>query len=156
MSSADVIIWIASILLITAVGLFIAAPLFDQVFAGRRSAPSDESEQLEHEYALALQALRELEFDHAMGKLDAGDYRTLRERLEKRALAAMGEREKTRRQQPMDYAAPTAAWSQPITPARTVTMHFCPQCGTRISRAHHFCANCGVALALPSSAGEMR
>src|SRR5262249_13497846 len=151
-SSADVIIWIASILLITAVGLFVAAPLSDQVFAGRRSALSAEPEQRRHEYALALQALRELEFDHAMGKLDAGDYRVLRERLEKRALAAMGGGDKAPRQRLTNYVAPPPAQSQSITPAHTVTVNFCPQCSTRISRAHNFCANCGAVLALPSGA----
>jgi predicted RNA-binding Zn-ribbon protein involved in translation (DUF1610 family) len=151
-SSADVIIWIASILLITAVGLFIAAPLSEQVFAGRRSAFGADSEQREHEYTLALQALRDLEFDHAMGKLDAGDYHVLRDRLEKRALAAMAGPEKTPRQRLMDQVAPAAAWPRSITPARAITVHFCPQCGTRIGGAHNFCANCGAALALPSTA----
>jgi cytochrome c-type biogenesis protein CcmI len=147
-----VIIWIASILLISAVALFIAAPLTDQVFAGRRSALSTGSDQREHEYVLALQGLRELEFDHAMGKLDAGDYHVLRDRLEKRALAAMSVREKTVRQRPTEQAAPAVAEPQPIMPARAVTVRFCPQCGTRIGPTHNFCANCGVALALPSLA----
>ncbi len=137
--------------MVTAVGLFIAAPLSDQVFARRRSGLSAGSEQREHEYALALQALRELEFDHAMGKLDASDYHTLRERLEKRALAAMGGWDKTPQPRPI---APTVqmARSQSNVPARTVTMCFCPQCGTRIGRAHNFCANCGAAITLTLAA----
>jgi cytochrome c-type biogenesis protein CcmI len=140
-SSADVVIWVAAILLIIAVGLFIAAPLSDHVLAGRGSALSAESKWREHEHALAVQALRELEFDQAMGKLDASDYRALRERLENRALAAMSEREKTPRQS-FDRVAPT----------RTVTVNFCHQCGTRIGRAHSFCANCGERLAVTSIA----
>ena len=135
------VIWIAAILMITAVGLFIAAPLSDQVFARRSSAISTESERREHEHALALQALRELEFDQAMGKLDASDYRALREKLETRALAAMGGREKTPSQS-----------SDHVAPVRTVTVNFCTQCGTRIGRAHNFCANCGEQLAVTSIA----
>ena len=146
------VIWVAAILLITAVALFIAAPLSDHVLAGRRSAISTESEWREHEHALAIQALRELEFDQAMGKLDAGDYSALRERLENRALAAMSGQEKAPRQSPPDHAAQAAAWPQLIAPARTVIVNFCPHCGTRISRAHNFCANCGAALAMTSTA----
>jgi hypothetical protein len=77
-----VVIWVAAILLIIAVALFIAAPLIDPVLGSRRSVISAESERREHEHALSIQALRDLEFDHAMGKLDAADYRVLRERLE--------------------------------------------------------------------------
>ena len=146
------IIWIAAILMITAVGLFIAAPLSDQVFAGHSSVISADSERREHDHALAVQALRELEFDQAMGKLDAGDYRILRERLENRALAAMSGREKTPGQPLLDSIVQAPAWPQTITPARTVTVNFCPQCGTRIGRAHNFCANCGSALTVTSIA----
>lgn len=146
------VIWTAAILLIIAVALFIAAPLSDHVIAGRSSAISTELERREHEHALAVQALRELEFDQAMGKLDAGDYRALRERLENRALAAMSGWEKAPRQRPADHVAPAAAEPQPIAPTRTVTVNFCPQCGTRISRAHNFCANCGASLAVTSIA----
>ena len=89
------VIWVAAILLIIAVALFVAAPLSDPLFGGRRSSISAESERREHEHGLAIQALRDLEFDHAMGKLDAGDYRVLRERLEIRALAAMQHRHRS-------------------------------------------------------------
>jgi cytochrome c-type biogenesis protein CcmI len=147
-----VVIWIAAILMITAVGLFIAAPLTDQVFAGHSSAISAEWERREHEHALAVQGLRELEFDQAMGKLEAGDYRLLRERLENRALAAMSGREKTPGQPSPHHVVQAPAWPQTITPARTVTVNFCPQCGTRIGREHNFCANCGAALAVTSIA----
>jgi len=147
-----VVIWIAAILMITAVGLFIAAPLSDQVFAGHRSAIRVEADRREHEHALALQALRELEFDQAMGKLDAGDYCILRERLENRALAAMSGREKTPRQPSPDHVMQAAALPQTITPARTITVNFCPQCGTKMGGAHNFCANCGAALAVTSIA----
>ena len=148
------IIWVAAILLITAVGLFVAAPLSDNVFGGRGSTSSPDSERRDHEHSLAVQALRELEFDHAMGKLDADDYRALKEKLEHRALAAMGKREEAPRQFSLDRTAPVAARSQSIAPARTIVVNFCPQCGTRIGRAHNFCANCGTPLAVTAVAVE--
>jgi cytochrome c-type biogenesis protein CcmI len=141
-----VTIWMAAILLIAAVGLFVAAPLSDQVLGDGSSTSSGQSERCEHEHGLAVQALRELEFDHAMGKLDAGDYRALKEKLENRALAAMARREQAPRPSPSAPAAPVAASPQSISPARIVALNFCPQCGTRAGAAHKFCANCGAAL----------
>ena len=145
------VIWVAAILLIIAVALFVAAPLSDPLFGGRRSSISAESERREHEHGLAIQALRDLEFDHAMGKLDACDYRVLRERLETRALAAMGGREKMPRYSSMDGVAPVVISSQSVGVARTATVNFCPRCGTRIGLAHNFCANCGAVLAITAT-----
>jgi cytochrome c-type biogenesis protein CcmI len=147
-----VAIWLAAILLIAAVALFIAAPLSDNVLGGRSAASNAELKRREHEHALAVQALRDLEFDHAMGKLDARDYQVLRERLEIRALAAMGEVEKTHCEPPQDHIAPIAAWSQSSAAAQAAIVNFCPQCGTRIGAAHNFCANCGAALAVAATA----
>ena len=114
------VIWFAAILLIAAIGLFIAAPLSDQVLTGRRSAPNADLEQREHEYALALQALRELEFDHAMGKLDEGDYHRLKDRLEKRALAAMSGRGEMMRQRLTEQTVGAATSPQPMMPDRAM------------------------------------
>jgi cytochrome c-type biogenesis protein CcmI len=143
--NGDMVIWLAAILLITAVGLFVAAPLSERVVS-RNSTISPEEEQRKHEHALAVQALRELEFDRAMGKLDAGDYQGLKERLEKRELAAMGAQHRTARQSPSDNVQRAVVSSPPADPPPVVTVNFCPGCGTRISPAHHFCSNCGVAL----------
>jgi cytochrome c-type biogenesis protein CcmI len=106
-----VVIWVAAILVVAAVALFVAAPLSDDASDGGRPATGGESERHEHEHALAVQALRELEFDHAMGKLDADDYRALRQRLEIRALAGMSVRASS-----PDRIAPAVAPSQSIAP----------------------------------------
>jgi cytochrome c-type biogenesis protein CcmI len=151
-----VVIWFAAMLLIAAVGLFIAAPLSDQASGGPRSAISDESKRREHEHALAVQGLRELEFDQAMGKVDAGDYRVLRSKLENRALAALSAGDKADRQSARDRLATVAALSEPIAAARTAILNFCPQCGSRVDSAHHFCASCGAALAVTAAAAKMK
>ena len=82
--------YVAAILIVAAVALFVAAPLSGG-FPRRRGASIREleHERLEHERGLAVQGLRELEFDHEMGKLDEGDYRELKRSLEERALGAM-------------------------------------------------------------------
>ncbi len=141
-------IWIAAVLIVGAVALFIAAPLTDGLVERRNAAANVEMGRREHQRALAVQALRELEFDHEMGKLGDEDYRSLRERLEIRALTAMDGLEEARRlsllQPPSDRIGLAAGSSQTT---RAVTMNFCPQCGTRLGLAHNFCANCGAALA---------
>jgi hypothetical protein len=75
------------LLLTASVALFVAAPL-TEVFAARRRT-TDATARLEHDRGLALAAIRELEFDHAMGKIADAEFQTLRARLEDRALTAM-------------------------------------------------------------------
>jgi hypothetical protein len=85
-----VTIWIAALMLIGSVALFVAAPL-TEVFAarGRTTNEGAEATALEHQRELALSAIRELDFDYATGKIAEADFRTIRERLEGRALEAM-------------------------------------------------------------------
>jgi cytochrome c-type biogenesis protein CcmH/NrfG len=80
---------LAMLLLAAAVALFVAAPLTEVFKSHLRSGASADSVRLEHERGLALAALRELEFDHAMGKIADAEFQTLRARLETRALTAM-------------------------------------------------------------------
>ncbi|HZP44273.1 MAG TPA: hypothetical protein VFB15_01370 [Candidatus Binataceae bacterium] len=83
-------VWIAALMLMIAVALFVAAPLAEG-FAIRPQSRSREAEiaQLEHEHRLALAAIREIDFDHAMGKISDSEYQMLRHRFETRALTAM-------------------------------------------------------------------
>src|SRR6516164_5487609 len=82
-------------MIVAGVALFVAAPLGGGIFPRRqRSASELDRERLEHERGLAVQGLRELEFDREMGKLSDTDYESLHDALEQRALAAMAALEK--------------------------------------------------------------
>lgn len=143
------VIWIAAVLMITAVALFVAAPLSDQQSGGTDLPPGAEAESYDHEHALAVQALRDLEFDHAMGKLDGDDYRALRQRLEIRALAtAVPPNRAATSALPERTVEVAPPWS---TVARAAVVNFCIQCGARFDQAHHFCANCGAGRAIQTS-----
>jgi len=85
-----VTIWIAALMLIGSVALFVAAPL-TEVFTMRPHGNDQDAEaaRLEHQRGLATAAIRELEFDYATGKIAEADFRALRARLEERALEAM-------------------------------------------------------------------
>ena len=81
-------IWIAALMLIGSVALFVAAPL-TEVFTSRPADEDAEAARLEHQRSLATAALRDLEFDYATGKIAEGDFRAIRAGLERRALEVM-------------------------------------------------------------------
>ncbi|MGH8013188.1 MAG: zinc-ribbon domain-containing protein [Candidatus Binataceae bacterium] len=141
--------YFVSILIVMAVALFVAAPLSGN-FSHRRRGKSDlDFERLEHERGLAMQGLRELEFDHEMGKLEESDYDDLKKVLEARALQAMSELEKLRAQMRASQirAVPRrvrAAMAASIMPERRI--NFCPQCGARAAATQNYCAQCGTSI----------
>lgn len=163
--------YLAAILIIAAVALFVAAPLSGGFPRRRRSTTLQlELERLEHERGLAMQGLRELEFDHEMGKLDEVDYHNLKRSLEDRALSAMTAIERARGAMRAGTIQPAArparialarvglaAAPAPRAPsARGMAgaagaghppgVNFCPQCGVRAGTGHNFCAECGASL----------
>ena len=154
--------WLAAFMLVAAVALFVAAPLTEGFFR-RRGRSTDELalEHLEHDRQLAMQGLRELEFDHAMGKVDEADYANLCATLERRALAAMSALERARRDEhgvtlrlASRRARPTASPPSPAAPrvAPTQRIKFCPQCGAAVGAGYNFCAECGTSLAVGARA----
>ncbi len=127
----------------------------------------------------ALRAIKELEFDHQVGKIDAADYQRLNERLRRQAItllqqleqitplsAALDEQleaEIAQRRQARPASTPakpvSAPVMQPVATAAGAT-HFCTQCGARLDTSFKFCANCGasvtagtVAVAVEKSGG---
>lgn len=161
----DTAIYLAAILIVAAAALFVAAPLIEGVRPRRRSV-APERERLEHQRALAVQGLRELEFDHEMGKLDEGDYAALKRTLEERALAAMTALQRPSAPPSANGAAAVTPGSDPhlplappsanrIAPAmpglapglqRTAGAHFCPQCGGRLNGDASACSACAAAV----------
>ncbi len=106
---------VAAALIVAGVALFVAAPLgIGLVGARAKSSGELQVERHEHERALAVQGLRELEFDREMGKLSAADYDSMHQALEARALTAMAAVEKLRA---IDKPASSKPSVTPLTPA---------------------------------------
>jgi hypothetical protein len=92
--------YIAAFLIIMGVALYVAAPLSGGLaIRARKTREEMERDHWEHEHALAVQGLRELEFDREMGKLSDLDYDSLKTSLENRALTAMSAIERFKEQE---------------------------------------------------------
>jgi hypothetical protein len=103
-------------------------------------------------HAVALGALREIEFDRATGKLSDADYDVLHRRYTTAALVAM-RAESAERAKPRAPAKPTAPIAPPAPAACPVhgrrpepDAAFCSECGRRLGPATAYCARCGASL----------
>lgn len=76
----------------------------------------------------ALEALEELEFEHETGKLSDEDYRRLRNKYARAAVATRDE-------------SAAASGGDPVETPR------CPDCGAEADRGDRFCPRCGADLA---------
>ena len=96
--------------------------------------------------AVALRALREIEFDRATGKLSDGDYDGLKAKYTEEALSALRAEE---------ARTVTSTRSPSLVPRLSCPTHgprpepdavFCSDCGRRLGTAPGYCARCGSAL----------
>jgi hypothetical protein len=95
---------------------------------------------LERDKALTLRAIKELEFDQAMGKVSNDDYAEMRDRLRARAVRLMAQLDGAalyRAQIERDLRGIAA---EPAAPPR------CASCGTGNDVDARFCKSCGTAL----------
>jgi hypothetical protein len=89
--------------------------------------------------AVALRALKEIEFDRATGKLSDADYDALKAKYTAEALAAM------RGEQP-GYGMRDAGSVTPAHPASRIPHPACPEHGARPEKDAQFCSDCGRRL----------
>ena len=106
--------------------------------------------------AVALRALKEIEFDRATGKLSDADYDALKRRYTTEALAAL--RSEQAGSGMRDAGGGTAALAP--HPASRIPLpacpthgprpeshaQFCSECGRRLGSAPGYCARCGTSL----------
>jgi len=121
--------------LILAVAAAVASPLLQ----GSRTPaavdrPADKAELLHREKSVALLAIKEADFDLAMGKLSDDDYATLRAVYEERALDALGQ---------LDTLESAAGDPDGAALERGATA-FCTACGVRFRAGDQFCGSCGA------------
>ena len=133
---------VVGLLLIAAVATAIAYPLLRPGSSEAESARQrgSDSERLKREKHIALLAIKEAEFDHAMGKLSESDYGSLRGIYEERALGALSALAEMGAGTPVD----SSGGGRVSAPAQTGAPDaFCSGCGRRFEAGDRFCPGCG-------------
>ncbi|HET9604536.1 MAG TPA: zinc ribbon domain-containing protein [Gemmatimonadales bacterium] len=133
-------IWelVAAVVLGCAGVWFMLAPLV-QLTPQAMPVPADPFDREETERSRAVEALREIEFDRATGKLSDDDYGALRSRYTAIAVQAIREER---------AAVPDDAALEAMIAARRqgVAAGTCPTCGPRPESDAAFCSSCGLRL----------
>jgi hypothetical protein len=109
---------------------------------------------LEREKTLTLRAIKDLEFDRAMGKISEGDFAEMGSRLRARATRLMGQLDAERgyrEQIERDIArrvgtVPTAQAAPSVTSVAAPDAQICRSCGSRSDIDARFCKHCGTSL----------
>jgi len=148
-----------AVLLATGAVYFVLRPIFRVTASVVEGDEGDESEEDLSPRAVALRALKEIEFDRATGKLSDADYDALKNQYTGMALDALREAGPSHAfPHPASPIPPPASPIPPPTspiphsscpihgPSSEIGARFCPECGRRLSAAHGFCARCGAAL----------
>src|SRR5438309_1465970 len=122
---------------------------------GRGDAGEDPDDDLSPR-AVALRALKEIEFDRATGKLSDADYDALKAKYAAEALTALRAESRDAGWEMRDAMAagrtphPASRISHPDCPAHgprsEADAEFCSECGRRLGSAPGYCARCGEAL----------
>jgi hypothetical protein len=102
---------------------------------------------LEREKLFALRSIKELEFDHAMGKLSESDWQEMSGRLRARAARLMRQLDagaSYRAQVERDLVKRLGGTSEEATPQAQA--RFCGACGAARDADARFCKQCGARL----------
>ena len=153
---------IAGILLAAGAVYFVLRPILHPGIEGRGTGDEggvDEGEDPEDDFspcAVALRALKEIEFDRATGKLSDADYDVLKARYTSEALAALRADSSGSEMRDAGGVAsgapshPASRIPHPACPTHGPRPEsdaaFCSECGRRLATAPGYCARCGTAL----------
>ena len=130
---------------------FVVVPFFDATSGSAARRASGRRRLALHERKEQLySSIKELEFDHSVGKLSDDEYRRQRGALEDQAVAILRELDQpngypTSEQRvariERDIAEMRSRGDRPGTPAS-----FCTACGAPGAASHRFCSQCGARL----------
>lgn len=152
---------VAGILFAAAAVAYVLKPILGTPADERGSVGSalDEGDDPNDDFsprAVALRALKEIEFDRATGKLSDADYAMLERQYTAEALAALRAAEPSRpapaaidagQAAHQDLGREPRGGSCPAHgPRPEEDAAFCSECGRRLMSAPGFCARCGAAL----------
>ena len=145
---------ILGVLLVAGAAYYVLLPILRPVappVGGSLDEGDDPDDDLSAQ-AVALRALKEIEFDRATGKLSDADYDALKAKYTEEALAALrgeGARSAARGAQEPPARAPRTAHGAPCPvdgPRPEPDAVFCSACGRRLGTAPAYCTRCGTAM----------
>ena len=128
--------------------LALHAVLYGPAIQERAERLQAELRLLERENMLALRAIKELEFDRAMGKLSESDWQEMSGRLRARAARLMRQLDAGAgyREQVEKDLAKRLGSTPSAADAEAPVARFCASCGTARDADAKFCKNCGTKL----------
>lgn len=118
----------------------IGYPLLQQP-AGAPVAEGSKKHLLERREQL-LAAIKEIEFDQAMGKLPEGEYQRLRQQLEAEAVHVLHQLDQLDGQSGLN--ALRSRIEKDVLALRQPQKNRCPACGAPRRQADRFCSRCGA------------
>jgi len=144
-------VWFACAALVIASGGYVLYPLFREPKGSPETGIPDEMEldRLLDRKAVIYRNIKDLEFEHAMGRLSDADYRRLEADYKNDAalilqkLDQLGASEDLDNAIEKDIAARKAALFAPQPDRKTLR---CPACGAEAVPGKKYCADCGKRL----------
>ena len=147
MNSADI-----AVIVIMAVGLvvWVGEPLVRgrRVRDAAEDARSDSIERLRLQKETLYTAIRDLDFDHQTGKVEAEDHAVLRREMEEEAAVVLRDLDLADPSADIDFAAEQhiLAYRRKEDAASLVSEPTCPACGTGLAADAPCCTICGQDL----------
>jgi hypothetical protein len=132
---------------------FVSRPLFSRTRSVRRDDPTQSHLLAERDRVLS--AIQELDFDHTLGKIPAGDYPSQREMLVQKGAEILrklddleGSSRKTHQVPARIHSASFDDDIEDLVARRRAgkagkTGGFCPKCGKPILQSDRYCPKCG-------------
>lgn len=132
-----------SLALTALVGAFVARPLLVRAAPARRAHAAEETAA---DYEAVLIALRDLDADHATGKIAAEDYEPQRAALTAQGVALLKKLDAAPAPVTDDDEIEAAVRARRAPAAPAGAAGFCHKCGAARQSADRFCAKCGAAF----------
>jgi hypothetical protein len=133
------------ILMVIAAIAYVGAPLFSGIPAGElngsQTVTASERERWERQKLEAYAAIKEVEFDHQMGKLSEADFAAIRDKYAAQALEAIAALDAARAGPPRQ-----AVQGRGPEGRRASRIAYCPGCGVSVPARANFCPTCGRSL----------
>jgi cytochrome c-type biogenesis protein CcmI len=144
-------VWFACAALVLVAGCYVLVPLFREPKNTPEADLPDETDldRLLDRKAVVYRGLRDLDFEHAMGRLSDADYQRLQADYKNDAalllqqLDALGDSEDLDKALEKDIAARKTALATPGMERKT---YRCPSCGAETVPGKKYCADCGKRL----------